>query len=322
MAKNKRKKGGENIADAAKKSSEVKINFNYPKILAVIIIIIFAYAAYWYLTKPDWSVSEEGVLAYPIPKSVNYEKNLINETESEKIYKIIYESRGAKIYALLRIPKTGGDKMPGAVILPGAGVSKEGETKTPEALSKMGYATLTIDQRDTGETNKNNKEAFDTRNDFEKFKNNEELITYKMAFDVISARKLMTQFPEVDSTKLAVIGISNGGRMAIIAAGIDPEIKNFIGISTSGYDITGSTKDEQTRFYKSIDPDTYMPLISPRKVVMIHSINDKMPIAGAEKTFSKAKDPKKFITVSCELHGYCDEMQPHLEKELREAFWE
>jgi hypothetical protein len=142
-----------------------------------------------------------------------------------------------------------------------------------------------------------------------------------MIFDVIAAYHLMKQFNEVDSSRLAVVGISNGGRMAIIAAGIDPEIKNVVGISTAGYAVSGSAEDEQVKFYKSFDPDNYIQLISPGKVVMVHSENDpRMPYQLAERTFSKAKEPKKFITISCSEHGYCDEMEPYLEEELKEMF--
>ena len=51
---------------------------------------------------------------------------------------------------------------------------------------------------------------------------------------------------------------------------------------------------------------------------MMHSENDPgMSYKSAEKTFSKAGDPKKFILVSCEKHGYCDEMDVYLEEELK-----
>jgi len=307
--------------DAEKET--VKINFNYSKILSAAVIIILIYACVWYLTKPDWSVSNTGIINYNIPGVVNYEKNFVEETDNDKIYKIIFESRDTKIYGLLRIPKNNSGKLPGVVILPGAGVSKDGETKTPEALSKMGYITLTIDQRDVGETKKNNKEPYSAGADYERFKNNTEPITYKMIFDVISAHNLMKNFDETDSSKVTIIGISNGGRMAIIAAAIDPGIKTVIGISTAGYAIgnNGNSEDDRIKFYKSIDPDNYISLISPGKVVMIHSKNDPgMPIESAKRTFSSAKEPKEFIEVSCNLHGYCDEMEQHLENELKEIF--
>jgi len=306
------------------KGEEVKIDFNYSKIFALVIILALAYVIFWHATKPDWSVSDDGILHYSHPGSVNYEKIFVNETGNEKIYKIIFESRGATIYALLRVPENNNNnnnKLPGVVVLPGAGVSKEGETKTPEALSKMGYATLTLDQRDSGETEENNDEDFNPGNDFEKFKNNEEPITYKMVFDAISAYHLMKQFEEVDSSRITILGISNGGRMAIIAAAIDPGIENVIGISTAGYDISESSEDEEIKFFKSIDPDNYINLISPGKVVMMHSENDPgMSYKSAEKTFSKAGDPKKFILVSCEKHGYCNEMEQYLEEELKGFF--
>ena len=71
------------------------------------------------------------------------------------------------------------------------------------------------------------------------------------------------------------------------------------------------------RFYKSIDPETYLSKIPPRKLVMFHSINDPViPYEYANSTYEKALQPKSFYTVKCHMHGLCTDMDASLEKEL------
>ncbi|MDP2768187.1 MAG: alpha/beta hydrolase, partial [Candidatus Methanoperedens sp.] len=130
------------------------------------------------------------------------------------------------------------------------------------------------------------------------------------------------QDSRIDAKRIAILGESNGGRFAIIAAALDPDIKGVVGISTSGYDTESeivNIRDETLiRFYRSIDPDTYLKSIPPRKFVMLHSINDNIiSIDLAESTFNKAKEPKQFYSVTTGTHGFSEGMREPLEKELR-----
>ena len=99
-------------------------------------------------------------------------------------------------------------------------------------------------------------------------------------------------------------------------------VKGVIGISTSGYgteDINSdAVADAKTyRFYRSVDPDTYIPKLPPAKFVLIHSLNDTLiPYETALKTFALAKEPKAMYNVSDATHGYTTSMRPYLEKEL------
>jgi hypothetical protein len=71
------------------------------------------------------------------------------------------------------------------------------------------------------------------------------------------------------------------------------------------------------RFYRSIDPETYLSKILPRKFVMIHSMNDTIiPYENAEQTYAKAFEPKEPYTVTCTTHGHCKEMDAFIKVEL------
>lgn len=273
-----------------------------------------------------WEVSDSGVLSFPQRENPVFTTQVIEDKyapEKPDTLKLLsFESKGDKIQALLRIPanstsssaSSASSASPGIVILPGATVTKEAEQNLAVELSKMGYATLTIDQRNLGGIN--------TENDLELFKTDAEPVEYSMVYDALKAADVLAAQPEINPKKLAILGESNGGRFAIIACALDPSLKGVIGISTSGYgteEINPATvSDSKTyRFYRSIDPDTYLPNLPPARFVLIHSINDPLiPYDTAVKTFSIAKEPKAMYNVSDAVHGYTGSMRPYLEKEL------
>lgn len=262
----------------------------------------------------QWSVSDDGILSYPEIKDVDYTSNDISEINNTDIVReITFESRGAEIGGLIRIPESD-TNVAGVVILPGAGVSKEQQTAVPQLLSSLGYASITLDQRNLG--------GIDPQGDLELFMNNEEPVEYKMIHDALAAANVLAEQPEVYADKIAMLGLSNGGRFTIIATAIDPNIKGVIGISTSGYDTDSIVIDENINeeayvFYRSIDPDNYLEMISPRRFVMLHSVNDTIvPYELAQRTFDKADEPKALYPINAGTHGYTELMAEDIKKEL------
>ncbi|MDI9394926.1 MAG: alpha/beta hydrolase [Euryarchaeota archaeon] len=269
-----------------------------------------------------WELSKAGVLSFS-----EREKPVFTVRETEDLYSpekpdtlklISFESGGDKVQALLRIPANSSSSSPGIILLPGAGVSKEGEQGLAVELSKMGYATLTLDQRNQGSIN------FDR--DLELFKAGLEPLEYFMVYDVLKAVDIFSAQPEINPEKLAVLGESNGGKFAIIACALEPSLKGVIGISTSGYgteeiDPARVTDSGAYQFYHSVDPDTYLSTLPPSKLVMIHSFNDTViPHEFALRTFAFAKEPKVMYNTTEETHGYTGSMRPYLEKELALIF--
>ncbi len=208
--------------------------------------------------------------------------------------------------------------VPGIVLLPGAGVSKEKEQGLAAELSKLGYATLTLDQRNLG--------AINPEGDLTLFKAGLEPLEYKMVYDALKAVDVLSAQPEIDPEKLAIVGESNGGRFAIIACALEPSLRGVVGISTAGYG-TGEIDPSQVKdpdvyhFYRSIDPETYLSEIPPSRFVLLHSFNDTViPHEMALGTFSLGGEPKAMYNVSDATHGYTASMRPSLEEELAIIF--
>lgn len=208
-----------------------------------------------------------------------------------------------------------GNDIPGVVLLPGATVTKEGEQGLAKYLCSLGYASIALDQRNVG--------VIDMRGDLRMFLNGEEPTEHKMVHDALAAAEVLRDQPEIDLERIVYAGESNGARFAIIACALDLKARGVIAISTCGYGIdaaiaSGKLDDpDMIRFYKSIDPETYLDKIPPRKFVMLHSVNDTIiPYENAKRTYAKADEPKELHTVECTTHGHCKEMDAFIKTEL------
>ncbi|MGV8176051.1 MAG: alpha/beta hydrolase [Methanothrix sp.] len=272
----------------------------------------------------DWDVTEEGLLEY---RAVTPHFN-ISPPEIEgnsTISQVRFGSRDAEISAILRIPRlrnaenmatSGVQSIPGIVLLPGASVTKEAEQGFARRLADLGYASITLDQRDLG--------RIDPQADLQVFLQGEEPAMHKMVYDALAAAEILRSLPEIDAERIVYAGESNGGRFAIIACALDKDARGVVAISTCGYgtasviaSASGSVNEGAARFYLSIDPDSYLTKIAPRPLVMIHSKNDTIiPYSLAEQTYVLAAMPKSLHTVGCQTHGYCPEMDDAIAQEL------
>jgi len=265
----------------------------------------------------SWELSEAGILSFSDREepvfTIQEIEDLYSPENPDTLKLVSFESGGDEVQALLRIPANASSS-PGIILLPGAGVSKEGEQGLAVEFSKLGYATLTIDQRNQG--------AINIEKDLELFRAGLEPVEYLMVYDVLKAADVLSSQPEIDPERLAVLGESNGGRFAVISCALDPSLKGAIGISTSGYgteeiDPASVADSEAYKFYLSIDPDTYLSALPPSKLVMIHSFNDTVISHElALRTFALAEEPKAMYNTTEETHGYTASMHPYLEKEF------
>ncbi len=306
-----------NQRKAEPKKPEKRSYFNPRTIAAMLGVFILLFIIYSIMPQgsDQWSVGKDGVLSYPENRG-KVDINVL-KTESGVNYTletISFTSKDYTVEGLLRIPSSD-KKVPAIVILPGATVPKEGTQPLAEIFSSLGYASLGIEQRNRGGVNPDY--------DYNLFKEGKEPVEHKMVFDALRAVDVLKQDSRIDPKRIAIVGESNGGRFAIIATAIDPDIKGVIGISTSGYDteseVAGTQDEILIRFYRSIDPDTYLGLIPPRKLVMMHSVNDSIiPIDIAVRTFKKANEPKQFYSVTTGSHGFSNGMRMPLENELRQ----
>jgi dienelactone hydrolase len=263
----------------------------------------------------EWHVSEDGLLEYSLSKP-KYQFGPCESSENSTLCEVVFTSRDAKIAGLLRRPQASQTRnAPGIVLLPGATVTKEQEQGLAKYLCSLGYSVITLDQRNLG--------GIDIQGDLQKFLKGEEPTEHKMVHDALVAAEILRNQPGIDKNRIAYAGESNGARFAIVACSIDTKSRGVIAISTCGYGADGAIASgrlddpDAVQFYRSIDPETYLGKITPRKFVMLHSLNDPIiPYEYADRTYKKALEPKEMHTVGCAVHGRCPEMDVSLKNEL------
>jgi dienelactone hydrolase len=224
------------------------------------------------------------------------------------VAKIVYESAGQDIYALLLEPKGEQIPYPGVVLLPGAGVSKEAEMPVAREIAKLGYAVIVPDYRGLGETG---GVVPPLQDDFGSYLEGKVSVQHLMIIDALVAADVVSTRKGVDPNNIILMGESFGGKIAMIATAIDSRMKGAIAISSAGFHYLPQNDPNKDKFVESLDADNYVAKITPRQLIMIHNEYDKnIPISSAAATFEKAKDPKLFVAINsteCN-HGYCSAM--------------
>ncbi|MEK6817106.1 MAG: acetylxylan esterase, partial [Nanoarchaeota archaeon] len=285
----------------------------------IILAILIATALFLFIQNrqkgvSDWYVTSEGILKYPEDRgSVDFTRALLEDNDTYTIDKIVYDSRGKQIYALLYMPK-GKENIPCVIDLPAAAAAKESYSAIAKGMASHGYAYLVIDQRGVGETG---GVAPPIAQDYNDFMAGKEPFLHLMVYDALKAFDVLKEINGVDRKNIVMAGESMGGRAAIIAGSMDSRIKAVIGYSTAGYE---AKLGHGATFISSFNPNTYVQNISPRKFIMFHSKDDSVvPYNDAMLTFDIAKEPKKFVDLpeTCD-HGYCLSNMDMFFNELKE----
>ena len=267
-------------------------------VFIIIISVCVAGCTTGAIEPPSYSVDESGVLSLKCSPVTTSEEQLIsNETYTKT--RIVIHTQTGDVITYLTAPE---QPRAAVVYAPGAGEKPAGHEVRMAKYAAAGYAFLYIDMRGNGgETGGIRFGPQLVQQDYDAFSLGKWPQYYQSLCDLSSARQvLMDKF----NTPVYVMGSSNGGRYAAVAAGTDPEFAGYIGISTSDWGVydafvqQGYTGDP-VRFAESIEPSTYIARISPRPVWIFHAEADSIiPFSAGKALADRAGEPKEFITFS------------------------
>ena len=282
---------------------------------AVIAIIIIAVAASLMMNvkaKP-YTVDGNGIVKFAPRPAANFTISAYNDTEIATIYKVKFWSVDRNIYGLLSIPKSVQADCTTFILLPANSIPKESEQSwLGTDLNKRGYCAFSLDQRGIGETG----EVFlNAEHELSLFKGGGMPEQYKMFYDALAAFDVLNSctgstFTRCDmmlinKSAIYMAGESMGGRVAIVAGAMEPKLAGVMAISTGGYGKMEEADYTSQLYVHSIDPDMYVSIINPRRLLMLHSSGDKIVnVAVGTRTFQYAIEPKKLIVDSGTDHGY------------------
>ncbi|MBT8508804.1 hypothetical protein AZH53_10345 [Methanomicrobiaceae archaeon CYW5] len=243
-------------------------------------------------SSPVYSLGDDGKLVITGTDPV-YDEYLPDSTEvngNVTVSEIVFHVEDIDVHALCAAPP---DPVAGVVLVPGAGVTKEGHRARIISYAQKGIASIVLDVRGNGGGTTGHTGGL--QEDYRRFATGDDVPQWWQTIgDVITARRMMT---ERHAVPVSIVGSSNGGMQGAVAAAIDEGAAGYFGVSTAGFGDSDATTDPSVAaFIRSIDAGVYIGDISPRPVWLFHSRADGVIAFDAGYAlFEQAGEPKTFM---------------------------
>ena len=214
------------------------------------------------------------------------------------------------------------DEFPAVVLVHGGGGTAFKEWV--ELWAKRGYAAIAMDLAGCGPERKRLPDGGPGQSDKEKFgaidQPLEDQWTYHAVANVILAHSLIRSFSEVDPSRTAVTGISWGGYLTSILAGLDNRFKAAVPVYGCGFLHENSVwlnqfakmePQQKNKWVQLWDPSSYIGS-AKMPVFFVNGTNDfAYPLDSYAKTYRLVKSKRNFrITVNMphsHQHGWAPE---------------
>ncbi|MEA3224669.1 MAG: alpha/beta fold hydrolase [Planctomycetota bacterium] len=227
-----------------------------------------------------------------------------------------YNNKPTRVFAYYASPATldaedAKDKtFPAVVLVHGGGGTAFEEWA--ELWAKRGYAAIAMDLAGCGPGRERLPDGGPGQSDSEKFgaidQPFQDQWTYHAVSNVVLAHSLVRSFAEVDSNRTAVTGISWGGYLTCIVAGLDNRFKAAVPVYGCGFlhensvwlDRFAKMRPEQKdKWVRLWDPSMYVGSAT-MPVFFVNGTNDfAYPLDSYSKTYGLAKGKRNFrITVN------------------------
>jgi dienelactone hydrolase len=248
-----------------------------------------------------------------------------------------YHGRATRVFAYYATPGTlAGDRsvdhdLPAVVLLHGGGGTAFREWA--ELWAKRGYAAIAMDLAGQRPNETGNPHQGDNRvpledggpdqGDDEKFGNVDLAPTEQWSYHAVAAgiraHSLLRSFPEVDADRTAVTGISWGGYLTCIVAGVDHRFRAAVPVYGCGFLHENSawldrfarmTPEQRDRWIKLWDPSRYLPQVkSP--ILFVNGTNDfAYPLDSYQKSYELVPSDKQLCIRVDMPHSHQDGWAP------------
>ena len=226
-----------------------------------------------------------------------------------------YKGKPTRIFAYYGKP-AGSGPFPAVVLVHGGG--GKAFPDWVRHWTKRGYCALAMDlagngpngRLDDGGPNQSDKEKFlEFTGD-----NIRDMWTYHAVSAVIRGHSLIAGFPEVDRNRTAVTGISWGGYLTCIVAGLDSRFKAAVPVYGCGFLHENSAwkeshldkmpEDKRTKWVANFDPSKYLPGASC-PILFINGTNDfAYPLDSYKKCYNLVRENKTICIKVRMPHGH------------------
>lgn len=216
-------------------------------------------------------------------------------------------------------------KLPSVVLIHGGGGTAFREWA--ELWAKRGYAAIAMDLAGCRPAEGKNAHQQENRTrlpdggpaqgDDTKFGAIDQPLTEQWSYHAVAAairaHSLIRSFPEVDPERTAVTGISWGGYLTCIVAGVDSRFKAAVPVYGCGYLHENSawldrfekmTPEERERWVTLWDPSQYLPAVS-MPILFVNGTNDfAYPLDSYMKSYDAVPGTKQLCVTVNMPHGH------------------
>ncbi|MCY2967116.1 MAG: alpha/beta fold hydrolase, partial [Planctomycetota bacterium] len=226
-----------------------------------------------------------------------------------------FENHATRVFAWYARPE-GAGPFPAMVLVHGGGGKAFREWA--EHWAKRGYAAIAMDLAGNG-PNGRLPDAGPDQSDELKFRDFSpetvrDMWSYHAVADVLRAHSLLAAQPEVDRDRIGVTGISWGGYLTCIVAGIDDRLKVAVPVYGCGNLADNSvwveprfskmTEEHRDRWVTTFDPSKYLPGVSC-PILFLNGTNDfAYPLDSYRKCYRLVDAPRTLSIIPRLPHGH------------------
>ena len=227
------------------------------------------------------------------------------------------QGKPTRIFAYLGRPEKGAGPFPAIVLVHGGGGKAFQDWATHWA--KRGYVALAMDLSGNGPDGRL-PDAGPDQSDQTKFRNftdaeSKNMWTYHAVAAVIRGHSLLAAQPEVDPRRIGITGISWGGYLTCIVAGLDDRLKVAVPVYGCGFlhensywkDKSLAAMDPQARerWIKYFDPSQYLGGVDC-PILFLNGSNDfAYPMDSYRKSYELVRPQLRTVSVIVRLkHGH------------------
>ena len=228
-----------------------------------------------------------------------------------------FHGKPTRIFAYVGRPAAGQGPFPGMVLVHGGGGKAFSEWA--DHWARRGFVALAMDTAGAGPSGALPDGGPD-QGDGTKFRNFTEaeigdMWTYHAVAAVIRGHSLLAALPEVDATRTGITGISWGGYLTCIVAGIDDRFKVAVPVYGCGYlgedsawkdgSLAAMTPEARERWLRFFDPSQYLSGVSC-PILFLNGSNDfAYPLDGYKRSYALVQDRLRSLSVVINLpHGH------------------
>lgn len=233
-----------------------------------------------------------------------------------------FEQKPTHVFAWLGRPKPahpakGRETFPAVVLVHGGGGKAFKEWA--EHWANRGYVALAMDLSGNGPNGRLADGAPDQKdeNKFRNFSASEitNMWSYHAAANIIRGHSLLASLPEVDASRIAVTGISWGGYLTCIVAGLDHRFKaaapvygcGFLGENSVWKDgsLARMTPEARALWLETFDPSQYLGA-TECPILFLNGTHDfAYPLDSYQKSFRLVRPELRHVSVVMKLpHGH------------------